>query len=132
MKKLLVLLVLLVGCSKPSVYDMYVSELKTNDNISENIPFDIQFYIDNVNEERIIYQVIIDNPKVEATSVKALVIHDIKTNDVFPSVGLVDDPIDLSKEKGIILIGYVNKLKDIKFKVLIETENDQYVYEYNY
>ena len=132
MKKLLVLLILLVGCSKPSVYDMYVSELKKNDNISENIPFDIQFYIDNVNEGRIIYQVVIDNPKVEATSVKALVIHDIKTNDVFPSVGLVDDPIDLSKEKGIILIGYVNKLKDIKFKVLIETENDQYVYEYNY
>ena len=132
MKKLLILLILLVGCSKSNVYDMYVSELKENSNISENIPFDIDFYIDNVNEERIIYQVIIDNPKVEATSVKALVIHDVKTDDIFPSVGLVDDPINLNEEKGIILIGYVNKTKDINFKVLIENENNKYIYEYNY
>lgn len=132
MKKLLILLVLLVGCSKPSVYDMYVSELKKTDDVSESIPFDIEFYIDKVNEERIIYQVIIDNPQVLATSVKALVIHDVKTNDIFPSVGLVDDPIDLNAEKGIILIGYANKVEDINFKLLIETETDKYIYKYNY
>ena len=132
MKKLLFLVILLVGCSKSNVYDMYVEKLKDDENISRDIPFNIQFNIDNVNDNRIIYQVIIDEPKVEATNVKALVIHDVKTKDIFPSVGIVDEPIDLQKEKGIILIGYVDQTDDINFKLLIETEDNQYIYEYNY
>ena len=130
MKKLLVLLCfLLVGCSN-SVYDDYVKELK-NSEASSEIPFDIEFNIDNVNENRIIYQVIIDNPKVDASNVKALVIHDAKTEDIFPSVGIVDETINLSEHKGIILMGYINKTEDINFKVLIETDQ-KYVYTYNY
>ena len=132
MKKLLFLVILLVGCIKSNVYDMYVEKLKNDENISRDIPFNIQFNIDNVNDNRIIYQVIIDEPKVEATNVKALVIHDVKTKDIFPSVGIVDEPIDLQKEKGIILIGYVDQTDDINFKLLIETEDNQYIYEYNY
>ena len=132
MKKLLFLVILLVGCSKSNVYDMYVEKLKDDENISRDIPFNIEFNIDNVNYNRIIYQVIIDEPKVEATNVKALVIHDVKTKDIFPSVGIVDEPIDLQKEKGIILIGYVDQTDDINFKLLIETEDNQYIYEYNY
>ena len=130
MKKLLVLLCfLLVGCSN-SVYDDYVKELK-NSEASSEVPFDIEFNIDNVNENRIIYQVIIDNPKVDASNVKALVIHDAKTEDIFPSVGIVDEAINLNKQKGIILMGYINKTEDINFKVLIETDQ-KYVYNYNY
>lgn len=130
MKKLLVLLCfLLVGCSN-STYDNYVKELK-NSEASSEIPFDIEFNIDNVNENRIIYQVIIDNPKVDASSVKALVIHDAKTEDIFPSVGIVDETINLNEQKGIILMGYINKTEDINFKVLIETDQ-KYVYNYNY
>ena len=130
MKKLLVLLCfLLVGCSN-STYDNYVKELK-NSEASSEIPFDIEFNIDNVNENRIIYQVIIDNPKVDASNVKALVIHDAKTEDIFPSVGIVDETINLNEQKGIILMGYINKTEDINFKVLIETDQ-KYVYTYNY
>lgn len=130
MKKLLVLLCfLLVGCSN-SVYDDYVKELK-NSEASSEIPFDIEFNIDNVNENRIIYQVIIDNPKVDASNVKALVIHDAKTEDIFPSVGIVDEAINLNEQKGIILMGYINKTEDINFKVLIETDQ-KYIYTYNY
>ena len=132
MKKLLFLVILLVGCSKSNVYDMYVEKLKDDENISRDIPFNIEFNIDNVNDNRIIYQVIIDEPKVEATNVKALVIHDVKTKDIFPSVGIVDEPIDLQKEKGIILIGYVDQTDDINFKLLIEIDDNQYIYEYNY
>ena len=133
MKKiLLVLCILLVGCSKPTIYDTYVKNLKENNNISTDIPFDIEFYIDNVNENRIIYQVIIDNPQIETDNVTALVIHDGKTNDIFPSVGIVDEPIDLNIDKGIILLGYIDQISDINFKVLIETNNQQYIYEYKY
>ena len=130
MKKLLVLLCfLLVECSN-SVYDDYVKEFK-NSEASSEVPFDIEFNIDNVNENRIIYQVIIDNPKVDASNVKALVIHDAKTEDIFPSVGIVDETINLNEQKGIILMGYINKTEDINFKVLIETDQ-KYVYTYNY
>ena len=133
MKKiLLVLCILLVGCSKPTIYDTYVKNLKENNNISADIPFDIEFNIDNVNENRIIYQVIIDNPQIETDNVTALVIHDGKTNDIFPSVGIVDEPIDLNIDKGIILLGYIDQTSDINFKVLIETNNQQYIYEYKY
>lgn len=133
MKKiLLIICILLIGCSKSTIYDTYVKNLKENNNISTNIPFDIEFYIDNVNENRIIYQVIIDNPKIKTDNVTALVIHDGEANDIFPSVGIVDEPIDLNIDKGIILLGYVDQTSDIRFKVLIETNNDQYVYEYKY
>ena len=133
MRKILLLIcILLVGCSKSTIYDTYVKNLKENNNISEKIPFDIEFYIDNVNENRIIYQVIIDNPKIETDNVTALVIHDGETNDIFPSVGIVDDKVDLNIDKGIILLGYVDQTSNINFKVLIETNNNQYVYQYNY
>ena len=133
MRKILLLIcILLVGCSKSTIYDTYVKNLKENNNISEKIPFDIEFYIDNVNENRIIYQVIIDNPKIETDNVTALVIHDGETNDIFPSVGIVDDKVDLNIDKGIILLGYVAQTSNINFKVLIETNNNQYVYQYKY
>ena len=133
MRKILLLIcILLVGCSKSTIYDTYVKNLKENNNISADIPFDIEFYIDNVNENRIIYQVIIDNPQIETDNVTALVIHDGKTNDIFPSVGIVDEPINLNIDKGIILLGYIDQTSDINFKVLIETNNQQYIYEYKY
>ena len=115
-KKFLILfIVLLTGCQK-SVYDDYVNMLKNTNEVSEELPFNIEFYIDNVNEERIIYQVIIDNPKEELKNVKALVIHDAKTSDIFPSVGIVDEEVTLNDEnKGIILLGYINKTSDINF-----------------
>lgn len=133
MKKVFIILcLLLTGCHKINPYDLYVEELKETNTITSDIPFDIEFYIDNVNENRIIYQVVIDNPRVEATKVKALVIHDIKTKDIFPSVGIVDEEVNLDEEKGIILIGYVDKTSDINFKVLIETEDNKYFYDYKY
>lgn len=133
MKKiLLVICVILVGCSRTTIYDIYVKSLKENNNISTNIPFDIDFYIDNVNENRLIYQVIIDNSQIEASEVTALVIHNGKTNDIFPSVGIVDEKVNLNKEKGIILLGYIDQTSNINFKVLIETNNHQYIYEYKY
>ncbi len=133
MKKiLLILCFILVGCSKPTIYDTYVKNLKENNHISLDIPFNIEFYIDNVNENRLIYQVIIDNPQIDADSITALVIHNGETSDIFPSVGIVDEKVNLNEEKGIILLGYVNQTSNLVFKVLIETNNQQYIYEYKY
>lgn len=133
MKKILVVLcLLLVGCSNQNLYDEYVENLKSNNNISSSIPFDIEFYIDDVNENRLIYQVIIDNAEIDADEVLALVIHDGKTNDIFPSVGIVDEKVNLNVEKGIILLGYIDQVSDINFKVLIEVNGNQYIYNYKF
>ena len=133
MKKIIILIILLLtGCSN-NLYDEYVNLLKNTNTFSEELPFDINFYIDSVNEERIIYQVIIDNSKINLSDVKALVIHDAYTTDIYPSIGILDDTTSLNEDnKGIILIGYANKTKDINFKVLVETNNNKYFYSYNY
>ena len=78
------------------------------------MPFGIEFYIDDIDDSKLIYQVIIDNPDYELNNVKVLVIHNVKTNDIFPSVGIVDET------------------NGIEFKVLVETNNNKYIYQYSY
>lgn len=135
MKKVIIffLLIVLIGCSKPTTYDYYVTMLKQETVSSENIPFDVNIYTDEIDESKWIYQVVIDNAQEEIKDIKALVIHDVKTKDVFPSIGIVDEPITLNEQtKGINLIGYVDKKEEIEFKILVETYNQKYVIIYNY
>lgn len=135
MKRLLTLFlcILLFGCSKPTTYDTYVTALKQENLVSENVPFDVNIYMDEVNETKWIYQVVIDNAKEELKDIKALAIHNVKTKDVFPSVGIVDESITLNeKTKGINLIGYVDKKEEIEFKIFVETNGKKYIVIYNY
>ena len=98
------------------------------------MPFGIEFYIDDIDDSKLIYQVIIDNPDYELNNVKVLVIHNVKTNDIFPSVGIVvDKTVTINEDnKGIILMGYIDETNDIEFKVLVETNNNKYIYQYSY
>ena len=73
------------------------------------------------------YQVIIDNPSEEITDISALAIHNKQTDDVFPSVGIFDEKVDLipnERPSGVILVGYIPYEGDIEdfeieIKVLI-------------
>lgn len=135
MKKIMffLLCLMMVGCNKTTPYDHYVTLLKQDTTISENVPFDVNIYMDEVNEVKWIYQVVIDNAKEELKDMRVLAIHNVKTKDVFPSIGIVDEPITLNeKTKGINLIGYVEKKAEIEFKILVETNNQKYVVVYNY
>lgn len=134
MKKIALLLCFfIIGCSKPTVYEEYVSYLQDSEQVSESIPFDIKVYVDDVNEEKWIYQVVIDNAKEEMNNIRALVIHNIQTKDVFPSIGIVDEPVSFDdKTKGINLVGYVNKNENLKFKILVETDTNKYLVHYKY
>lgn len=132
MKKLLLIVLLLTACHSNTIYDDYVKEAKES-NISENVPFEVSFYIDKVNDEELIYQVVIDNAKEELNDIKAIVIHNQNTSHKFPSIGIIDDTITLNEEvKGINLIGYVPKKEEIEFKVLVKTNNQKYVVNYKY
>ena len=57
--------------------------------------------------------------------VKALLIHDFMIDDVFPSVGIFDEPVKLLAQSNdkIILKGSINSDKDIeniKFRLYLE------------
>ena len=114
-------------------YLNYVKKLKKVTESSEDLPFTIEVLYDKI-ENEVRYQVIIDNPKEEIKNITALAIHNMQTDDVFPSVGIFDDKVNLvpgEKPSGVILVGYIpyeGKLKDleIEMKVLVSYKiNDE-------
>ncbi len=145
MKKIFIVIVLFLfltlGCTlndtkTPSIskeetekkeYIKYVKKLKSVSDSSNDIPFDINIEYDKLTDEEIQYQVVIDNPKDKITDIKAIAIHDKQTDDVFPSIGIFDDSVNLilgEKPEGIVLVGYIpfeDKLEkfDCEFKVLV-------------
>ena len=134
MKKIILVLVafLMIGCQHNSVYDDYVAKIESMNTVSENLPFKVNVYVDNVNSERIIYQVVIDEAMEPLKDVKVFVIHN-SDKETFPSIGILDDPISLDeKTKGINLVGYANKKETIEFKIYMEVENQEYLTIYNY
>lgn len=136
-------ILIIVGCSKNSStnnnenvekekesYIEYVQKLKKVTESSSEIPFDIDVTYDKLNDEEVRYQVVIDNPKENIKNIKALAVHNRQTDDIFPSIGIFDDSVDLlleSESKGVILVGYIPYEGDLddfdcKMKVLISYE----------
>ena len=142
MKKIILVLILLIviltGCSKESneykIYKNYIKELNESKIVSSDIPFDIEVYTEKIIDNEITYRVIIDNPKEDIKNIEAIIIHDKYTEDIFPSTGIFDDKLNLIPEtidkdknyvKGIILTGYIPFEGDINdlnatFKVLVK------------
>ena len=133
-------LILITGCENSeeenkNEYLAMKSDLLENDNFQEtdNINCDITVSIDRINEEEVSYRVIIDNPKENMYNIKAMVVHNYYTEDIFPSLGLFDDQENLiigdNNVKGIELVGYIKTTKDIdklnlELKVWIEYTDD--------
>lgn len=140
---------IVVGCSKNSspdnnvniekekdTYVKYVQELKKVTESSLDIPFDVNITYDKLDDEEVRYQVVIDNPKENVKNIKALAVHNMQTDDIFPSIGIFDDSVDLtldSESKGVILVGYIPYEGDLddfdcEMKVLISYEIDEKEY----
>ena len=128
MKKLVICLILLftlTGCTKDEVTyekEVYLAlkeDLITTDEFTdyEDLPCDITLYLNRINEEELSYLVIIDNPKEDMYNIKAIAIHDYYTEDIFPSIGIFDDSINLTLDSednnGITLGGYIESMDDI-------------------
>ena len=146
MKKILVIIILIIalsGCStnesdELKLYNSYVKELKQVEKSNNNIPFNINVYVDKIIETEVMYRVIIDKPQIPLRNIETIVIHDKNTQDIFPSSGIFDDKLSLIPDvinkssnyvEGIILIGYIPYEEDIKnlnatFKVLVKYEDD--------
>ena len=117
MKKIVIIifLFLLTGCfyNKDKMkYDNYIKELNKVDKSSNNLIFDINVNKEKLTDNIIRYEMVLDNV----------------TNDIYPSIGIFDEKINLfknKKPKGIILVGYIDYKHDINsfdgtFKVLVK------------
>lgn len=144
MKKILIisitLILFLTGCNTNTNIDKekedYLAikqELLNSNNFTDedNLPFDLNVYVNRVNEEELSYRAIIDNEKENMYDIKAILIHNYYTDNVFPSIGIFDDGVDLlvgnNDVKGISLVGYISSNKNIEnleYRVYIEYKDD--------
>jgi hypothetical protein len=150
MKKIIILIlaVIITGCNNQlnidkKTYQSLVKELNNINIKNKQYPFDIKLELDKIIDSEITYRLIIDKPKQSLKNIMVLVIHDSKTKDIFPSIGIFDskvnlipNDIDVAKNnvKGIALVGYIPYPKQLNtfrgtFKVLIKY-NDNRGYEY--
>ena len=127
MKKIIFLIVclLLTGCTNDiedikNTYLTYKNDLQEEHEflLESDLPCDITISIDKINDEEVSYRAIIDNPKVNMYNIKAMVIHNYFSEDIFPTIGIFDDNYDLlidnDEVKGLSLVGYIKTDKDIK------------------
>lgn len=142
MKKLLILfsIALLAGCANVEVSNNSAIEKEKESYLAikndldtyleydslEEVPCNITFSIDKTSEEELSYRVILDNPQIDMYNIKALLIHDYFTEDIFPSIGIFDETANLivndEEVKGIQLVGYIETSKniDINLKLYLE------------
>ena len=139
---ILLLLILVTGCKNKEETDKS-DYLAMKSNLlgqskfikSNDLPCDITVKLDRINEEKITYKVILDNPKENMHSVKVIVVHNFYTEEMFPSIGFFD------KKKALLISSddnHTSKLTlkgniettssienlDLELKVLIEYQND--------
>ncbi len=148
MKKIgivLILIMIICGCTNrldenQLIYNSYVEELKElkSTNTAKDI-VDIDIKLEKSSNDEITYRVTIDNPKEKMKQVEAFVYHDQKTEDIYPSIGIFDEKVNLIpnlKEKdeknteGIVLVGYIKTKKEIEdfhptMKVMILYNNQE-------
>ena len=126
MKKIFLVLflsiLLFTGCEnkeeieKNDYLDMKSQLLSHKEFISlEELTCDIVVNIDRKDEEKVIYEVILSNPKENMNNIKAVLVHNYYTEDVFPTIGLFDDTKSLlvDSQNNITLKGSIKTDKDI-------------------
>lgn len=132
---LLLILLLLTGCNKLSIedkmYNDYVKDLQKQEKYDVDFPFDININIEKLTDYEITYHLVIDNFDSNVNHIRALIIHDQETKDIYPSIGIYEEKIDIKKEnkKGVLLIGYIDYDKEITnfhgtFKAIIIYDNN--------
>jgi hypothetical protein len=108
-------------------YLEYKNELQKKEifDTEEQTEFNTYFNIERENEEIINYSIIINNPCIDMHRVKALLIHDCIQDDIFPSVGILSEPVELKKDSDdkIVLKGKIqttDNIQNARFKLYLE------------
>ena len=136
---LLFCLIIITGCNnkveeEKNVYLETKSILETTDKftLNDDLPCDITISLDRTDEEKVKYKAVLNNPKYNMNNVKILVIHNQYTEDVFPSIGLIDDNVKnlkIGDNNEIDIEGVLNTTDDIdnlslEFRIWLEYTND--------
>ena len=99
----------------------------------EELPVDIITTVERIDEEAVNYKTTITNPKENMHNVKILLVHNYYNEDIFPSIGVFDEPqellVDNDEETKLTWKDTIKTTKnisklDLKLKVLIEYTND--------
>ena len=139
MKKILLIIplfLLLIGCSNKVeedkfAYIEYKNNLEKQEEFidNESLDFNTFFNIDR-DGDTINYSLVINNPKINMHKVKAMLIHNYKVEDTYPTIGIFDNTKELLngsndniKLEGTILSS--DDLSDVNFKLYLEYINDQ-------
>ena len=143
MKKIILIIIsifLIIGCSKSEskelkMYNAYVKELKNIEESNTDIPFEINIKVNKLENNILSYTALLDRKNITMKNIEALLIHDKKTENSFPSIGIFEETITLdenNKEKGIKLTGYLNNDNtNITFKFMIKyTDNEEKEHKY--
>lgn len=141
MKKVLlflIIIILLVGCKNKEerdkkAYLSFKSQLLETKKYtsSDDIPCDITIKVNRLNKEKVLYKILLFNPKENMNDIMAIVVHNYYTEDLFPSIGLFDKKQKLNNDdkKRIVLNGEIESTDDIdklnlKFRILIKYRTD--------
>lgn len=123
------IILLLSGCigqldEDNIIYHSYIEEMKELKKMTTTSTdiVDVSIELDRYSDDEITYSVVIDHPTEPMKNIEAIVYHDQKTEDVFPSVGIYDQKLNLlpsekhdgKNVKGIVLVGYIPTTKSIK------------------
>lgn len=155
MKKILILLIIILTVSSCNSKEQQILEkeyyqmldLANNCDRTDEVPFSVEFTLNELIDNYLVYRLYIDNPKENINNIEAIIIHNYKTDDVFPNTGIYETKLHLvpdeinekeNKVKGIILIGYINYEEDLdnfdaNFKAFIKYNNTSscFVKEYS-
>jgi hypothetical protein len=135
----LLCLVLLSGCNNKVEEEKNdyletksILETTTEFNETSTLPCDITISIDRIDEERINYKAILNNPQENMNDIKLLLIHNQYTEEVFPSIGLMDKEnktLTIENTEDLVIEGSLSTTSDIKklsleFRIWLEYTSD--------
>ena len=98
---------------------------------SEDLICNITVSVDRLDEEKVSYKVVFSNAKENMNNIKALVVHNYYTEEVFPTIGLFDETkkMSINSDDKLKLEGTIENTNDIdnldlELKILIEYLDD--------
>ncbi len=113
-------------------YNNIVADLKVSEASDVDLPFTVTLQTEVLVDE-IRYTLAVSDVDKKISNLKLLAYHDYPTQDVFPSIGIFDEPVNLEpdgEDKGVILVGYMPyNEEDIVYKLYISYEMDNNFYE---
>ncbi|MDO5568886.1 MAG: hypothetical protein Q4G04_02080 [bacterium] len=142
MKKVVIIILLaltLVGCQTNSSEVDKTQYLEYKKQINETsefldisaLPFTTNAIVTKISDEMISYAITISNPQINLNNISALLIHNQFTEELYPSVGLFNEKLNLlltsDSMNSFVLVGYLETMEeslDIEFKLLFNYVND--------